>query len=385
METIALEGQYSVDQIKLGDIVLDTESHTTICTDILYDKDGNVAYVEISESIRPLTRRWLWSPAEFYEHFVSYRLCRYQYISSTPAIEEASVQDEYSLMPRYGNKFNYKVSTTKAVVDVLKSGYYKAVVKRDGVIVDEIVLNGATTFKFDCSTLGYIETYLEKSNGEKSESVYACVVSSFVKATDTSLFEQGKLGVEFSGSSGTPLYVQFEGQSVFCDIKGAKNTATISFKRSKVSNCNIRVAYRNEYGTYLSNYDAFSTSSSPTTDPLLMQATFLDGYNLSANEYKASVQSGKEGYYTYDKIPVKANETYYSYGATRMWFLDANGNAIKTINAGKETIKYQFTTTATTAYVSISYPPSISKEATSIQIVHNYKNGVCLGCGQSEP
>jgi anthranilate/para-aminobenzoate synthase component II len=68
-----------------------------------------------------------------------------------------------------------------------------------------------------------------------------------------------------------------------------------------------------------------------------------------------------------------------------MWFLDSNGNAIKTINASKQTVKYQFTTTATTAFVSISYGPSTPKDTLSISVVHNYKNGVCLGCGATSP
>ena len=123
MDTVALPGKYTVDQIKLGDVILDVVNHTALCTGILYDTEGNVAFIEVSEAVLPLTRRQLWSVEEFYEHFASYRLCRYRHIDSTPAVSQTAMEDSYALMPRYGNRYNYPVSSTKAVVDVLESGY----------------------------------------------------------------------------------------------------------------------------------------------------------------------------------------------------------------------------------------------------------------------
>ena len=57
-------------------------------------------------------------------------------------------------------------------------------------------------------------------------------------------------------------------------------------------------------------------------------------------------------------IPVEANTTYYASGATRMWFYDAAGNQLSTINAKNNSPQYQFTTPANTAYISISYHTS---------------------------
>ena len=189
VDTIAMPGKYTVDQIKLGDIILHTQDHTAVCTDILYDADGNVAFIEISEAVLPLVRRKLWSPEEFYEHFSGYRLCRYQYINDVPAVPDALPSDrEYALMPRFGDKYNYKVSSTKGVVDVLESGYSKAVILRDGEVISEIALNGASTFSFDRSVPGYLEMYLEKEDGTRSGSVYACVVKSSVSVNDSSEF-----------------------------------------------------------------------------------------------------------------------------------------------------------------------------------------------------
>ena len=76
---------------------------------------------------------------------------------------------------------------------------------RETGIVEEILLNGATSFKFDRSVPGLIEMYLEKEDGTRSGSIYAQVVESTVTVTDTSGLAQGKLTVEFDGSYGTPL------------------------------------------------------------------------------------------------------------------------------------------------------------------------------------
>ena len=229
--------------------------------------------------------------------------------------------------------------------------------------------------------------YLEKEDGTRSGSVYACVVTSSVGATDASKLLEGKLSVKFDGTSGTPLYVQVgRSQSLFCSVKGSTDTADISFTFSKVATRELRVAYQNEYGIYISSWFPFTSTPNTSADPLLSQADYWYGFNLTPSNHVPGVQSGKTGYWTYTMIPVKENETYYSQGATRMWFLDEEGNPISTYNASKDSaIKYQFTTPEGTAYVSISYSPNVVEKGTeSIQVVHNYQDGVCLGCGEKE-
>lgn len=256
--TIAVAGNYTVDQIQIGDIVVNPTVHTTICTGILYDEDGNIAFVEISEAVLPRLRRLLWTPEEFYKHFASYMLCRYQNIDNVPAAPDTlSGEETYALMPRYGDKYNYKVSKTAGVVDILEKGYSKAVVLRDGAIISQIPLDDTTeTFQFDRSVPGYIEMYLEKADGTRSGSVYACVVKSSVKTIDYSEFASGKITVSFEGSSGTPLYIEInQKQNKFCDIRYSQDgQATITFSTSglSLSTASIRVAFQNEYGIYLS-------------------------------------------------------------------------------------------------------------------------------------
>lgn len=262
VKTIAGAGKYTVDQIKLGDIVVDPDVHTTICTGILYDADGNVAYVEISEAVLPRARRKLWSTEEFYKHFEGYRLCRYTLIDNVPAAPEMpTVEKTYALMTRFGDKYNFTVSEDKGIVDILESGYSKAVILRDGTKITEIALDETTkTFEFDRSVPGYLEMYLEKDDGTRSGSILACVVQSSVAVTDYKQFFTGRMPVTFEGSCGTPVYVQVgSAQSIFCSIRDSQDgQATIVFPADglSLSKTKIRVAYQNEYGIYLSDWYA---------------------------------------------------------------------------------------------------------------------------------
>ena len=378
MATIAMQGKYTVDQIRLGDVVINVDKHTTICTNILYDDDGKVAFIEISEAVYPLVRRKLWNPEEFYEHFAEYRLCRYDYLADVPAPETVSVQGSYALMPRNGDRHNYKLSTkTKGVVDVLESGYHKAVIKRDGVIVNTITLNGKNQFEFDCSVAGLLEMYLEKNDGTKSGSVYAQVVKSSVSVIDASFAPTndervaiGTLTVEFDATSGTPLYVQVGVyQIIYCNIVGKVGTAQITFDYSKLTSLDVRVAYQNEFGVYLSKWKEFTLKAqNKSTDTLLSQGEYYDGLVLSSTTYETLVQANKVGYFCYTMVPVQANQTYYSLGANRIWYLDAEGNPISTDNISKK--DYQFTVPENAAYVSITYSSAkVEKGTESIVLV----------------
>ncbi|MBQ9130841.1 MAG: leucine-rich repeat protein, partial [Clostridia bacterium] len=383
METIALPGKYLASEIRLGDVLVDTDYHTAICTDLLYDAEGNLAFIEISEAISPTARRLLWSVEEFCKEFATYRLCRYWYIDNVPAAKETHVEEDPALMPAYGNGYLCTVSASqKDVVHVLQAGYAKAMILRDGKVIEEISLTSETTsFNFDRSLPGQIEIYLVKENGEKSESVFACVVKTSITVTDSTSFFGGKLTVEHSGSHGTPLYVQIgSGQSVFCPLTRDLSAETVSFDFSRVSSYRVRVAYETAYGIALSPWVSFQvdesqgTGKNPSNDPMLSQGAYWDGMTLTPGSSKPIHQAGKENYWTYSMIPVLAGETYESVGANRMWFFDQDGNPISTYNAYTESaIPFRFTTPAGTAYVSLSYAPELVEKGTETLIaVHSY-------------
>jgi hypothetical protein len=263
---------YTPHDVKLCDILVNTASHTVICTDLLYDNYGNLVFIEISEATTPLCRRLLWHvDDEFYNKWIkTYKLCRYRHIDDIPYEEKdyVNVRDEfkkikildYALMPEYGNKYNYTVSSTKGKCHILKKGFSKAIVKLNNEIIETIPINdSSTSFSFDRSKTGYLEMYLEDANGNKSESVYGCVVQASVSVINSSKYDKGELEISYTGSSGKPCYIQFgAGQTEFCRLDGkgrstilSDTSAIIKFTASRASQ-SIRVAYKNEYGTYYS-------------------------------------------------------------------------------------------------------------------------------------
>lgn len=278
IDTIALAEQYTPYDVKLCDVLVDTTYHTVICTDLLYDTYGNLMYIEISEAVTPLCRRLLWSVDEFYDAWIkTYQLCRYRYINDIPYEEKeyVNVGNEHkelkifdcALMPECGDKYNYVLTANgTSKVHILKSGYTKAVIKRDGEVIDEIAIDSSTKyFAFSIGTAGYLEMYLEDSDGNESESVYGCVVKATITVTDSSKYSNGSLGVSYTGTSGKPIYIQFgSGQAEFCRLDGLgrstiidDNSATLSFVTSRAQK-SVRVAYQNEYGTYYSQTVSFT-------------------------------------------------------------------------------------------------------------------------------
>lgn len=114
-------------------------------------------------------------------------------------------EETYALMTRFGDKYNFTVSEDKGIVDILENSYNKAAILRDGAKIDEITLDAATkTFEFDHSIPGKLEMYLEKADGTRSGSIYACVVKASIVTTESRKFGSGILTVSFEGSSCTP-------------------------------------------------------------------------------------------------------------------------------------------------------------------------------------
>lgn len=384
MTTIAQKGGYTEYDVQLCDVLVKIGSHTAVITDIIYDTFGRIKFVEVSEAMPPCCRRLLYTPQEFYDLWVTdYNQYRYTHLYDIPYTqnEYVDVEDETgaitefdcALMPEYGDKYNYTVSANgTAIVHVLKEDFYgKAVVKRDGVVVDEIEglepSMGADSFTFSLATPGEIEIYLEDEFGEKiGESVYAKVVDATITVVDGSGYDNGTIEVSYTGTSGKPIYVQFgTGQAEFCRLDGLgdtvvhdANSATLSFSTSYAGDKKVRVAYQNEYGTYYSPIVTFTTEATgneenTSTDAYLSQGLYYNGYNLQKTD---DTLVEKANYWTYTKIPVEANTTYLVEGATRVWFYDKDNTAISTINAYTEvTPQYQFTTPDKVAYMSVSY------------------------------
>jgi hypothetical protein len=97
-----------------------------------------------------------------------------------------------------------------------------------------------------------------------------------------------------------------------------------------------------------------------TTEDMLVKNTgakLIEKWNLTPNSANGSSNSE---YFTFKEIPIEPGATYYSYCATRSWFLDADKNPLKTLNPTSmsgtgSNVKFEFVAPSTACYISISY------------------------------
>lgn len=386
LETIASKGKYNEYDVKLCDIMVDTSSHTVIVTDILYDSFGRVAFIEISEAVTPLCRRLLWTPEEFNAQWVpGYHLCRYKHINDIPYVKKDYVNIESenaeivvpdpTLMPQYGDKKNNKRTNGNMTVHILKDGYTKAVVLRDGVVISETDVTNVTEFTYPLDKVGHIEMYLEDANGNKSESRYAWVNEATLEVTDSSEYYSGNIAVSYSGNSGKPIYVQMNSaQNEFCRLDGLgrstiidNNNAVLSFDVKRASK-SIRVAYQNEYGTYYSNYVEFTVeekgaSENTSTDAYLSKGNYFEGYGLTNDADVPVINEQTANCRTYTNVPVEAYTTYNVEGATKVKFFTYDKQIIGTADVNEDG---QFTTTELTSYMSVCFGENAEKGAETV-------------------
>lgn len=129
-----------LDNLKLGDIVLNTERHVTIITDILRDADGHVREIHISESTPPLCVCTPFTPQCFCKRYIDngFRVYRYAGIHDVPYIPSPYVhlegdpdlepETDYALMPDFGNKANYLKGIELVEITVLEDGWEQVAV-----------------------------------------------------------------------------------------------------------------------------------------------------------------------------------------------------------------------------------------------------------------
>lgn len=140
VKNVSFLGQPEVNDLQLLDIVLNTKRHIAIITDILRDENGNVQWIEVSESTLPVCRATYFTPEEFRgawygREFDIYRKSDLEGIRYFPSPfvkiaadpergiegdpETEPVEINRDILPDQGNRSNYK-QTQEIVLDLLK-------------------------------------------------------------------------------------------------------------------------------------------------------------------------------------------------------------------------------------------------------------------------
>ena len=159
MSVVKEIGKFTANDIQIGDVLHahgDGENHVAMITDILKDDSGNVVAIEVSESGRLTVKRRIFATAEsnsvnknLFTTFTKYRLCRYDYLKSIPAFDEAqdaiakSGLDKVApvIAVNYGNKSNYLEGETVGI-SYFGEDAGTIVIEKDGVVIEEISVDG---------------------------------------------------------------------------------------------------------------------------------------------------------------------------------------------------------------------------------------------------
>lgn len=152
MHLVFESSAYTVDQMEICDVLYaygKGRSHVALVTDLVYDENGKVAQVEISEAIRPFCVKRLFTPEEFYEEYKLFAICRYDYIDSVPQPDVKDVLSATAKIPDelpeialdYGNKTNYRTNED-VVISVFKEGINEIEILKDGKMAECISVSG---------------------------------------------------------------------------------------------------------------------------------------------------------------------------------------------------------------------------------------------------
>ena len=121
MNKIKEKGEFTVEDMRLCDVLHafnDGRNHVSLVTDILRDENGKVAFVEISEAVRPSCKRRLFTPEQFYEKYKPFSLCRYEFIDNVPLLDKETdallwnsgiEKKRPKITVNNGNKSNYLI------------------------------------------------------------------------------------------------------------------------------------------------------------------------------------------------------------------------------------------------------------------------------------
>ena len=123
-----------LENLRLGDILLDPKRHVALITGLARDEAGAVQRIEVSECTLPLTVCTAFTPEEFrrfwlQDHYGVYRYGKIDQVTYTPDPwmplegETAVEPPHFALLPDYGNKANYRVGDEPVELWALEEGW----------------------------------------------------------------------------------------------------------------------------------------------------------------------------------------------------------------------------------------------------------------------
>lgn len=262
---IAKAHEYTEKDIVPCDIIL-SKRHTALVTDVLKNEQGEIRKIEVSEQTINCTRRYAWPLPDFFEHFAQYDLYRYDKLDTVPYERSnfVNVFDEdyelddrkYDILTRRGDKANYFQNSNNEVhLDILTDNWKTLTVLCNNVEVLKTSVLGIKYYKYIPKAAGNYEAYLTDNNGNKSRSTYFCMTDYSFSALS---LEDGTVTVNYNSTTGKGVWAQLgdRGNNVFVKLSGSGND-NLTYKSSTITRKQIRLAFKNNYGLYVTDFIHF--------------------------------------------------------------------------------------------------------------------------------
>ena len=297
--------------IKLGDMLNYPGSHIVIVTDILRNRYGEIAYIELSEEtdvVSAVARSKIYTRDKIQELYnQGYRIYRYANISNieyepSPWVHVEPFETEKptynsNIISRRGDKANYPAGEA-IIIDILERGSYT------GYSLENIDTSNVTTGSILGSTVTF--SYLDPgryrfrlTGNENSDYIYFDVISTVGTKYETQASR--KVKVTPSTTLGTPSSVLFCGSNpgesafmavvdfhVFTDEEIAQGYAIVNAPTADSDNAPsdiwyARCMYRTEFGLYSGSFSSVpvATSGQTITEAAYQQSTYIVDYPAS--------------------------------------------------------------------------------------------------------
>lgn len=254
IEKIANAGEYTFDDIQLGDGVINPNEHCTIVTDILKSAvTKEIVAIEISEAVTPTCRRLIWSKGEFEKHFGSYDLYRYSYIDNAKyhKAKYIDLDDGYEgvndipIAIRRGSFINILTTTSlskKADVDNTKWTTLHDVVNG----VEQTFSISSSSMDVPINRTGYHEVYPTDANENRGNSSFYFVYDLSVSGA----VSDGSVTVTYSITEGAKPWAIVFNQYHYTFL--TEDTGTIT-KEIPTGMTSCYILFKSDYGTIKSS------------------------------------------------------------------------------------------------------------------------------------
>lgn len=261
MRMIAPKGQFSVDDIKLCDMLLavnDGRNHVVLITDIIKNDNDEITGIEVSEAVRPSCVRVVYSVETFYEKYAVFALWRYDYLNQVPLFDKKNddllKNNPYNTLPKItvdnGNKSNY-LEGEETIVSVFGNDSDIVIIEKDGNVIEKVPIFKSAVFS-RLFERGYYIVKLQNSG----ENVEFCVN----KAKISHKVDNGFITVKADpcDKNSEIVYMDFrrDGKPGASLVKYEELTAeekrTGVFTREIPENAkSFKVYFRNKYGVWV--------------------------------------------------------------------------------------------------------------------------------------